>query len=76
MIKASAIITLAIVTSVESVWRYYILQEASLGAPIIDDQTVRPPKTGGVEWTLTEPSYTAGSTDKLYFVSVDRKSVV
>mgnify|MGYP000069888392 FL=1 len=68
MIKASATITLATATSVESVWKYYILQEAALGAPSIDDQTVRPPKTGGVEWTLTEPSYTAGSTDKLYFV--------
>lgn len=52
-------------TSVSATYRYYWLGTAT---PTIDSTTERPPKTGGTAWTLTEPSYTAGSTNNLYFV--------
>lgn len=64
MIIASSSITLAQVNDgsdgngVKSVTRYYILQSSAPSKP-----TTNPP--GG--WTTTEPTYTSGSTDSLYF---------
>ncbi len=52
-------------TGVSATYRYYWLGATT---PTIDSATVRPPKTGGVAWTLAEPSYMVGSTNNLYFV--------
>lgn len=49
---------------IASFWRYYFLGTVK---PAIDDTSVRPPKTGGVEWALTEPTYIPGSNESLYF---------
>ncbi len=46
----------------ESVTRYYILQASTVEAP--SKPTTNPPPSG---WTDTEPTYTSGSTDSLYF---------
>ena len=45
--------------------RYYLLQASSLDAP--DQPTQNPP---GGSWSETEPSYTSGSTNTLYFVDL------
>lgn len=45
--------------------RYYLLQASSLDAP--DQPTLNPP---GGSWSETEPSYTSGSTNTLYFVDL------
>lgn len=64
MIIASSSITLARVNDgsdgngVKSVTRYYILQSSAPSKP-----TTNPPDG----WTTTEPTYTSGSTDSLYF---------
>lgn len=50
--------------NIDSFWRYYFLGTVK---PAIDDTSVRPPKTGGVEWALTEPTYIPGSNESLYF---------
>ena len=46
----------------QSVTRYYILQSSTAEAP--SKPTTNPPPSG---WTDTEPTYTSGSTDSLYF---------
>ena len=45
--------------------RYYLLQASGLDAP--DQPTLSPP---GGSWSETEPSYTSGSTNTLYFVDL------
>lgn len=60
-VKASATVTLSSVIDVKSVWRYYKLQASTLSKP--SKPTTNPPSG----WTTTEPSYTNGSTNSLYF---------
>lgn len=60
-VKASATVTLSSVVDVKSVWRYYKLQASTLSKP--PKPTTNPPSG----WTTTEPSYTDGSTNSLYF---------
>lgn len=60
-VKASATVTLSSVVDVKSVWRYYKLQVSTLSKP--SKPTTNPPSG----WTTTEPSYTDGSTNSLYF---------
>ena len=45
--------------------RYYLLQASTLSPP--DKPTKKPP---GGSWSETEPSYTSGSTNTLYFVDL------
>jgi len=59
-IKASASITLSATVDVAAVWRYYLLQASTLATPA--KPTTNPP---GGNWSTTEPSYTAGSTNSL-----------
>lgn len=63
-IKASDSITLSSVTDIESVWWYYKLQSSTMNPPA--KPTTKPP----AGWTLTEPTYTPGSTNTLYFVEL------
>lgn len=62
-IKAKAEITIFNVKDVKSVTRYYLLQSSTATAPA--KPTANPP---GGKWVTTEPSYTSGSTNTLYFV--------
>lgn len=64
-IKARAQITLSCVVDVAGVYRYYLLQSSTLAAP--DKPTANPP---GGNWNDTEPGYTSGSTNTLYFVDL------
>lgn len=64
-IKASASITLSATVDVAAVWRYYLLQASTLATPA--KPTSNPP---GGSWSTTEPSYTAGSTNSLYFTDL------
>ena len=64
-VKASALITLSAVTDIASVTRYYLLQSSTLARP--SKPTTKPPSTG---WDDTEPTYTTGSTNSLYFVDL------
>ena len=64
-IKASASISLSSVTDVASVTRYYLLQSSTLAAPA--KPTAQPP---GGSWTDTEPGYTDGFTNGLYFTDL------
>ena len=64
-VKSSATITLSCVVDVWSTTRYYLLQSSTLNKPA--KPTTNPP-TGG--WTDTEPTYTAGSTNSLYFTDL------
>ena len=64
-IKASAAITLSSVVDVWSTTRYYLLQSSTQAAPA--RPTTNPP-TGG--WNDTEPTYTSGSTNTLYFTDL------
>ncbi len=63
IIKAKAEITIFNVKDVKSVTRYYLLQSSTASAPA--KPTANPP---GGNWVTTEPSYTSGSTNTLYFV--------
>ena len=64
-VKASASITLSFMVDVYASYRYYKLQASTASAP--DAPTVFPPSTSS-GWDDTEPSYTSGSTNTLYFV--------
>lgn len=64
-VKASASITLSFMVDVKASYRYYKLQASTASAP--DAPTVFPPSTSS-GWDDTEPSYTSGSTNTLYFV--------
>lgn len=61
-VKASAIITLSHLVDIVSTTRYYKLQSSTAAAP--SKPTANPPSG----WSKTEPTYTAGSTNTLYFV--------
>lgn len=63
-IKARAEITLTFMIDVKATYRYYKLQASTASAPT--KPTANPP-TG---WTDTEPRYTSGSTNTLYFVDL------
>lgn len=63
-IKASATITLSFMVDIKAVYRYYKLQSSTATAPSVP--TVYPP----TDWTDTEPGYTSGSTNTLYFVDL------
>lgn len=60
-VKASASITLSCYRDTQSIIRYYKLQSSTATAP--SKPTTNPPSG----WTDTEPSYTSGSTNTLYF---------
>lgn len=62
-VKASASITLSSVVDVKATYRYYLLQSSTLDKP--SKPTTYPPTSA---WGDTEPSYTEGSTNSLYFV--------
>lgn len=64
-VKAKAEITLASVRDVKSTTRYYLLQSSTAAKPA--KPTANPP---GGKWVKTEPSYTAGSTNSLYFTDL------
>lgn len=61
-IKARAEITLSSIRDIQSVTRYYLLQSSTSTAPA--KPTKNPP---GGNWVTTEPTYTSGSTNSLYF---------
>lgn len=58
-------ITLYKVVNVEQTIRYYLLQSSTATAP--SKPTTNPP---GGNWVTTEPAYTSGSTNTLYFVDL------
>lgn len=62
---AVAHITLALQTEVDAYYRYYLLRSSTLSKP--DKPTTNPPVS---PWNDTEPTYTAGSTNSLYFVDL------
>lgn len=62
-VKATAQITLSLVVDVKAAYRYYLLQSSTLDAPV--KPTTFPPASS---WDDTEPTYTDGSTNSLYFV--------
>ena len=64
-VKASTSITLSAVVDVASCTRYYLLQSSTLSPP--SKPTTKPP-TGN--WNDTEPTYTSGSTNSLYFTDL------
>lgn len=64
-IKAKAEITIFNIKDVKSVTRYYLLQSSTATAPP-KPTTINP----GSNWKTTEPSYTDGSTNTLYFVDL------
>ena len=65
-IKASATVTLSSIRDLQSCTRYYLLQSSTLSPP--SKPTARPP---GGSWVVTEPTYTAGSTNSLYFCDLN-----
>lgn len=65
MAKAKAEITIFNVKDVKSVTRFYLLQSSTATAPS-KPTTITP----GGNWKTTEPSYTDGSTNTLYFVDL------
>ena len=64
-VKARAEITLSSIRDVQSVTRYYLLQSSTSAVPT--KPTTNPP---GGNWVTTEPTYTTGSTNSLYFVDL------
>ena len=60
-VKASATVTLSCYRDTQRVTRYYKLQSSTASAP--SKPTSNPPSG----WNDTEPSYTSGSTNTLYF---------
>ncbi len=62
-IKAQASITLSSITDIQANYRYYLLQASTLSKP--SKPTTYPPPAA---WDDTEPSYTPGSDNSLYFV--------
>ncbi len=63
IIKAE--ITLASMRDVQSTTRYYLLQSSTASVPA--KPSANPP---GGNWVKTEPSYTSGSTNSLYFTDL------
>lgn len=64
-VKATDQITITDMTDVKSFCRYYLLQSSTLSAP--SKPTTNPPPS---TWAKTEPGYTAGSTNSLYFTDL------
>ena len=64
-VLASDSATLSTITDVASSSRYYLLQSSTLNAPA--KPTANPP---GGSWADSEPTYTSGSTNSLYFVDL------
>lgn len=62
-VKAQVSITISHLIDISSITRYYLLQSSTSTAPA--KPTTNPPSSG---WAKTEPSYTSGSTNTLYFV--------
>lgn len=60
-VKATATVTLSCYRDTQSVTRYYKLQSSTASAPL--KPTTNPP----TDWSDSEPSYTSGSTNTLYF---------
>lgn len=67
-IKASASVTLSSYRDTEAVTRYYKLVSSTSSAP--SKPTTNPPSG----WDDTEPSYTSGSTNTLYFCDLTKFS--
>lgn len=65
MAIARAQITISHLVDIVGVTRYYCLQSSTMSTP--SKPTTNPPSN---VWTLTEPSYTSGSTNTLYFVDL------
>lgn len=63
MAKASDQLTIFYVIDVKASYRYYLLQDSTTDKPS-KPTTYPPPST----WSSTEPTYTSGSTKKLYLV--------
>lgn len=63
MHRGKAEITISHIVDIESVTRYYLLQLSTISVPA---KPVNNPPGG--KWATTEPSYSSGSTDTLYFV--------
>lgn len=61
-IKARATVTISRIIDISSVTRYYKLQSSTTIVPA--KPTANPPSG----WTSTEPAYSSGSTNTLYFV--------
>lgn len=61
-VKAYGQITLSSVVDVKATYRYYLLRSSTLAKP---SKPITYPPTG---WGDTEPTYTEGSTNSLYFV--------
>lgn len=64
-VKARAEITIYHVIDIDKAIRYYLLQSSTSAVP--SKPTTNPPDGN---WQTTEPSYTAGSTNTLYFVDL------
>lgn len=64
-VKASAHITLNSVVDIQATYRYYLLQSSTLSKPA--KPTTNPPSSS---WDDTEPTYTSGSTNSLYYVDL------
>lgn len=65
-VKASGSITLSAVRDLESCTRYYLLQSSTQSKPA--KPTAKPP---GGSWVTSEPGYTSGSTNSLYFCDLN-----
>lgn len=61
-VKAQVSITISHLIDISSITRYYLLQSSTSAAPA--KPTTNPPSSS---WVKTEPSYTSGSTNTLYF---------
>lgn len=64
-VKASANITLTSVVDIKATYRYYLLQSSTLAKP--SKPTTNPPSSS---WGDSEPTYTSGSTNSLYYVDL------
>ena len=62
-VKAKVSITISHLIDISSITRYYLAQSSTSAAPA--KPTTNPPSSS---WVKTEPSYTSGSTNTLYFV--------
>lgn len=65
MILASNSITLSAVVDVKATYRYYLIQSSTMAKP--QKPTTNPPAS---KWDDTEPTYTQGGTNSLYFVDL------
>ena len=63
IVMAAGSVTVASINDVASTTRWYLIQASTLTAPAAP--TASPP---GGSWQTTEPTYTEGSTNSLYFV--------